>query len=98
MILPAISSALPWVRRRSSRVATVSVPDAIDEPPVDDCGPRDPPIPSYRVVPEELSGRNVAVRQDVAEFEQLGDDLVGRLLHAELARVERDLGVERGLV
>jgi hypothetical protein len=40
----------------------------------------------------------VAVRQDVAEFQQFMDDHVGARPHVEPARVDRDLGVQRGLV
>src|SRR5262249_15181977 len=41
---------------------------------------------------------DVAVRQDVAQIEQLGDNRVDTLADRELAGVERDLGIEWGLV
>ncbi len=40
----------------------------------------------------------VAVRLDVPELQQGLNDLVGTLLDRELARIERDLGIQRGLV
>ncbi len=41
---------------------------------------------------------DAAVRQDVAQLDQLLDDRIGVRLGAELARIERDLGVQGSLV